>query len=104
VLSAIIGGAVYRGKALPQLYGKYVFGDWGRGDGQLFAASPSGTGQGPWRISPIRIDFPEGATGLGQLLGIGQDADGELYLLVKDPGAGPQGTSGKVYRLVAKEE
>ena len=33
------------------------------------------------------------------LLGFGQDADGELYVLVSD-NAGPTGTTGRVYQLV----
>jgi len=39
-LSAIIGGMVYQGTALPELRGGYVFGDWGRGNGHLFLALP----------------------------------------------------------------
>jgi len=100
VLSAIIGGRVYRGNALPALQGDYVFGDWGRGDGQLFVAHLIGTGKASWRITRILVELPEGVSGLGQLLGIGEDAEGELYVLVKDPGMGPQGTSGRVYKLV----
>jgi glucose/arabinose dehydrogenase len=100
VLSAIIGGMEYRGRALPALQGGYVFGDWGRGDGQLFLANIIGTHKVYWRVTQILVELPEGMTGLGQLLGIGEDAEGELYLLVKDPGMGPQGDSGRVYKLV----
>jgi glucose/arabinose dehydrogenase len=100
-LSAIIGGFVYRGKALRALELAYVFGDWGRGDGRLFAARPTDSGDGLWQVSELQVAFRNGQTGLGQVLGFGRDADGELYVLVKDPGAGPEGTSGKVYELVA---
>jgi glucose/arabinose dehydrogenase len=100
VSSAIIGGYVYRGRALPPFEGAYVFGDWGRGDGRLFAAVPPGSGSGPWTMRRIEIRFPEGMSTLGQLLGLGRDSDGELYVLVRDPGAGPQGTSGRVFKLV----
>jgi len=94
-LSAIIGGMVYRGKAIPELIGGYVFGDWGRGNGHLFVAYPRTFGL--WGISEIEIrgDFSE----IGQLLGIGQDEDGELYLLTKAPGIGASGTSGEIYKV-----
>jgi hypothetical protein len=34
------------------------------------------------------------------LLGLWQDEDGELYILTKDPGTGPVGDSGKLYKLI----
>ncbi|HEX7072074.1 MAG TPA: PQQ-dependent sugar dehydrogenase, partial [Rhodothermales bacterium] len=43
---AVVGGFVYRGTAMPELEGQYVFGDWIRGTGTLFIATPSDTG--PW--------------------------------------------------------
>ena len=101
VLSAVIGGEVYRGVALPSLSGAYVFGDWGRGDGQLFTARVRGEYKVYWQVSPLLVELPEGVTGLGQLLGFGRDAQGELYILVKDPGMGPQGESGRVYKIVS---
>src|SRR4030095_6955881 len=39
-LSAIIGGAIYRGEMFSSLHEDYVFGDWGRGNGHLFVAYP----------------------------------------------------------------
>ena len=99
-LSAIIGGTVYRGKMLPSLYEGYVFGDWGRGNGHLFVAHPPGTGKGLWKITDIEVELPDNQPGIGQLLGIGQDEDGELYLLTKDPGMGPVGQSGRLYKLI----
>jgi glucose/arabinose dehydrogenase len=94
-LSAIIGGAVYRGKAISELVGGYVFGDWGRGRGHLFVAYPPDFGFGLWEITEIPLDIE-----IGQLLGIGQDASGELYLLTKAPGMGAIGNSGSVYKIV----
>jgi glucose/arabinose dehydrogenase len=99
-LSAIIGGVVYRGKWLPQLEGGYVFGDWGRGEGRLFVAYPPSFGGHPWVVQEIQVEMDSSDTDLGQLLGIGQDDEGELYLLVKDPGVGPVGRSGRVYKLI----
>ena len=97
-LSAIIGGMVYHGKAIPELAGRYIFGDWGRGNGHLFIAYPPTLGPGSWKISEIQIEG--NAPELGQLLGIGQDENGELYLLTRTPGVGATGNSGSVYKIV----
>ena len=100
-LSAIIGGMVYRGNMFPTLYEGYVFGDWGRGNGYLFVAYPSTSGSGLWKITEIEIEMSERQSGIGQLLGISQDEVGELYLLTKDPGVGPVGESGRLYKLTS---
>jgi glucose/arabinose dehydrogenase len=98
-LSAIIGGAVYHGEVIPEVAGGYVFGDWGRGLGHLFVAYPRGFGFGLWEITEIPLE-----TEIGQLLGIGQDPSGELYLLTKAPGLGAIGNSGSIYKLVPAEQ
>ena len=98
-MSAIIGGAVYRGEMLSSLHEGYVFGDWGRGNGHLFVARPPTFGKGLWEITEIQVEVPD-QPGIGQLLGIGTDENMELYLLTKDPGVGPTGNSGKVYKLI----
>ena len=97
-LSAIIGGVVYHGKLLPALEG-YVFGDWGRGNGHLFIAHPPIFGTGLWKTKEIQTEGT-GQPGIGQLLGIGQDDNGELYLLTKAPGVGATGDSGSIYKIV----
>jgi glucose/arabinose dehydrogenase len=94
---AVIGGYVYRGEALPQLEGRYVFGDWSSSfaapRGSLFVATEDGAG---WRSAALAI---EGREGLEEyLLSLGQDSAGELYLLTTLSG-GPSGSSGRVYRL-----
>ena len=91
-LSAIIGGVVYHGEAISELQGGYVFGDWGRGKGHLFVAYPRNFGL--WEISEIPLDIE-----IGQLLGIGEDASGELYVLTKAPAVGASGNSGLVYKI-----
>ena len=103
-LSAIIGGMVYHGKAFPDLAGRYVFGDWGQGNGRLFVAHPPVLGMGSWRIEEIPVKIPGNPSGIGQLLGLGQDEDGEIYLLTKAPGTGPAGNSGAIYQLVPSNE
>jgi hypothetical protein len=85
---------------LPSLYNGYVFGDWGRGNGRLFVAYLPKSGTGLWQITEIDVRLPDNQLGIGQLLSIGTDADGELYLLTKDPGVGPVGESGRLYQLI----
>jgi Glucose/sorbosone dehydrogenases len=95
-LSAIIGGAIYRGKAIPELLGGYIFGDWGKGRGHLFVAYPPTLGS--WKM--VEIQISGNPSDLGQLLGIGQDENRELYLLKKAPGVGATGHSGSIYKIV----
>ncbi|HEY5903385.1 MAG TPA: PQQ-dependent sugar dehydrogenase [Anaerolineales bacterium] len=99
-LSAVIGGTVYSSSSLHALEGGYIYGDWGRGNGHLFVAFPPPLGAGRWRSTEIEVTPPAGQTGIGQLLDIEQWG-GELYLLVKDPGLGPVGDTGKVFRIVS---
>jgi glucose/arabinose dehydrogenase len=100
--SAAVGGHVYRGAALPQFRGRYIFGDWSahhfdEAEGVLLIARPRR--QGLWDVAELRIlDRPEGR--LGQyVLGFGEYGTGELYVLATD-NVGPAGTTGKVYRIV----
>lgn len=97
-----MGGYVYRGAALPELVGRYVFGDWSTAyevpDGHLFVASPPPGGSGPWSLAPLAIEGRNG-NGLGEyVLGFGEDTAGELYVLTSEAGF-PSGTTGKVYRI-----
>jgi glucose/arabinose dehydrogenase len=99
--AAVVGGHVYRGKALRQFVGRYIFGDWSREeeepDGSLFVAKPRK--HGLWKLQQLRIaTSPTGRLG-HYLLGFGQDPAGEMYVLTTDQ-QGPTGTTGKVYRLV----
>jgi glucose/arabinose dehydrogenase len=95
---AVIGGFVYRGRAVPGLRGAYVFGDYSgpKGVANLLAAREpsSGSASWPWQILTVRGGIPS------YLVGIGEAADGELYLLTKDV-FGPTGRTGRVLRLTA---
>ncbi|MCX6669498.1 MAG: PQQ-dependent sugar dehydrogenase [Methanothrix sp.] len=55
--TVVVGGYIYRGKALPELDGSYIFADWSsgfaRGDGTLLMASPSQ--KGLWEVKEIRV-------------------------------------------------
>jgi glucose/arabinose dehydrogenase len=103
-LSAVIGGTVYRGEAIPQLAGGYVFGDWGRGRGHLFVARPRRLGSGLWDLWEVRLQISGSPAEIGQLLGIGEAENGELYLLTKAPGTGAIGNSGALYKIVPPQE
>ncbi|MGH7324408.1 MAG: PQQ-dependent sugar dehydrogenase [Candidatus Rokuibacteriota bacterium] len=105
---SVIGGYVYHGRLNLNLRGKYVFGDFallfkfpsGPHDyGRLFVISADGPGLR--RISELMV-LPGGALSLA-LLGIGQDARGELYALGNVNGI-PFGNDGKVLRLVPAPE
>ncbi|MDP2708851.1 MAG: PQQ-dependent sugar dehydrogenase [bacterium] len=98
--AVVVGGYVYRGGAIPGLQGKYIFGDWSRSfaaaDGTILAADRQGDN---WPFMELKIDGLPGGR-LGEfLLGFGQDADNELYVLTASR-SGPSGGSGKVYRLM----
>lgn len=100
---SITGGYVYRGKALPQLTGKYIFGDWSRNfvkaDGVIYVATRGADGK--WTMDALEI---EGKTGgaIGQfILAFGEDADGEIYVLTNTSSA-LRGTNGKVWKLAAE--
>jgi hypothetical protein len=100
---SITGGFVYRGKLMPELYGKYVFGDLARIprpvriNGRLFCADLE---TGAIQALPLpqfggSATLPDGLT----VHGFGQDADGELYALVTNTSA--NGTGGIVYKLLS---
>ena len=98
---SVIGGAVYRGAALPDLQRRYVFGDFTRSfsaaDGSLFAATEHLDGS--WEFVELTIAGAEGGR-LGQFIhGFGEDAAGELYVMTEG-NLGPVGTTGRVLKIV----
>jgi len=99
---SITGGFVYRGAGIPELYGKYIFGDLAlktapvRADGRLFYSDLQA---GTINAFPLpqfggSAILPNGLT----VHGFGQDADGELYALVTNTSA--NGTGGIVYKIL----
>ena len=95
--SSIIGGFLYHGSAVPDLAGKYVFGDFSLGfaqpAGRLFYAD-----LGKGLIQELVIGDPERPLGL-YLKGFGQDNEGEIYVLASSA-LGPAGTQGVVLKIV----
>ncbi len=80
---SITGGYVYRGSALPELAGQYLYSDYCSGWLKSFS-------YGNGTASAV-TDW--GITNVGNILSFGQDAQNELYML--------SGT-GKVYQIVRK--
>ena len=68
--NSVTGGYVYRGEAVPELVGKYIYGDFGRGT--IWAAEQ--LEDGSWS-SEVLLD-----SGM-QVSSFGEDADGELYVV-----------------------
>jgi glucose/arabinose dehydrogenase len=99
---AIVGGFVYRGADLPDLQGRYVFGDWSADwqtqqplpRGSLLVADPLPAEAGSWTWRQLTIDEPRNLF----VTGIGEDATGELYVMTRGL-TGPTGLSGAVYRI-----
>jgi len=105
---SVIGGFVYRGNALPELFGRYVFGEFstifnfptGPHDyGRLLHMSGAPVQSEPRAISEFHI---VGGNSLGlAVLGMGQDADGEVYITGNRSGLPFQaGTGGMVLKVV----
>jgi len=101
VAVTIVGGNVYRGTAIPNWQGKYIFGIFsqdGNANAKIYAAdiAPGGS----WNYSQATLkEFP---ADLGQYLkSIGQDQSGEIYLLTSGQ-VGPQGSTGKVYKIIGE--
>jgi hypothetical protein len=86
---------VYRGSAIPELVGHYVFGDWSQSfaepGGKLFVAAEGEDGEWAFVLDRQLDQF---------VLSFGEDADGELYVLTTENNA-PQGETGKVWKIVA---
>jgi glucose/arabinose dehydrogenase/plastocyanin len=97
---ANVGGYVYRGEAIKELEGNYIFADWSKGfsggDGSIFAAVE---GNGEWVVRELAIANKEGGKLGLYIKGVGQDERGELYILTTE-NLGPDGNSGKVFRIV----
>ena len=102
---SITGGFVYRGEAIPELFGKYVFGDLAirgsptRVDGRLFYADLEDGTIHEFLLPQFANDqLPNGLT----VHGFGEDATGEIYALVTNTPA--NGTGGIVYKFAAVPE
>lgn len=102
---AVVGGFVYRGSEITPLKGRYVFGDFinpADGRGRLFHLATPNARPGGLQHSDIREPAVDGLDGTNLIvLGFGQDAAGELYLLTNETGV-PFGDTGEVHRIEKK--
>jgi glucose/arabinose dehydrogenase len=99
---SITGGFVYRGTAMPELYGKYIFGDLAliprpvRINGRLFYADLQTGQMNVFTLPQFGSEIlPNGQT----VHGFGQDTTGELYAMATD--TPPNGNGGIVYKLLS---
>jgi glucose/arabinose dehydrogenase len=94
---SITGGYVYRG-VHEEWDGIYFFADWSKRfdvpDGRLYAGRPNG--DGTWALEDITVGNGDWSP---FILGFGQDADGEVYVLTSET-LGPVGNLDRIYRLV----
>ena len=84
---AVVGGVVYRGPEFPHLDGRFLFADFCRGDIWSLHQPPPPEGQsaGPVSREGWRADLVLKAFNI--VSSIGKDEDGNLYVVVYQPGA-----------------
>ena len=85
---SITGGYVYRGSAIPELNGVYLYGDYCTGFIRSFTVTLGSAGDPHDWTSSLRTQGGATMTGLSSF---GQDARGEIYMVRLD---------GEVYRIV----
>ena len=107
---SVIGGFVYRGGRIAALRGRYVFGDYARrfggNNGRLMHTAArlgedndrARRNAAPAALVEFKLDG-QAAVGMS-VLGFGEDARGELYLLANATGV-PSGQTGVVLKLVS---
>jgi glucose/arabinose dehydrogenase len=99
--TVVVGGHIYRGSAMPNFNGDYIFGDWSSsfttGDGTLLIALPASNGI--WKVEELNIYGSSNGRVNAFVRSFGQDDQGELYVLTSNA-SGPAGETGKVYRIV----
>jgi glucose/arabinose dehydrogenase len=103
----VVGGYVYRGSALSDLEGYYIFGDYTKSfdngpDGSLFWAEKS-EDDDSWEWGDLQVGGMENGRLGAFVIGFGQDDEGELYVMTSDL-SGPGGDTGKVWKLVPTSE
>jgi glucose/arabinose dehydrogenase len=97
---AVIGGFVYRGAAIAPLAGRYVFGDYSGEDtpapaGHLFTLGANNQVENLVAANRAPFDLA--------VLGLAEDASGELYVMANGSG-GTGGSTGVVLKIVPPAE
>lgn len=91
----VIGGFVYRGTQIPELQGRYVFGDWGAftaPTARLFYLDTNNVSR------QFQIGLDDRPAGIW-LKGFGQDSSGELYVF-GSRALGPAGNTGVMLKII----
>jgi hypothetical protein len=96
--TAITAARMVRGSAYPALKDKLLFADWSasfrEASGQLFAAAPSEQPRTLWPFERV-------AQVASRIIGLAENGAGEIFVLTHE-GLGPTGSTGKVFKLVAR--
>ena len=102
-LGVTVNGFLYRGTAFSDLQGHLVFSIWSKTQserqGRLFYAIPAATGL--WPMGELTPGQSVDSTVGHYILGMGQDAAGELYIATSDERT-PIGQTGRVYKLIPR--
>jgi glucose/arabinose dehydrogenase len=69
---AVIGGPVYRGQAIPELYGHFVYADWCRGWVRSLRYEEG--------VVTDETDWSDDIGDVGRIVAVGSDGFGELYV------------------------
>ena len=85
--TCVIGGYVYRGSEMPELIGKYIFGD--NTSGRIWSLTENGSNSAPTVTYLCNIPPGNDYTGLASF---GLDPSGEIYAL-------QMGSNGKIWKL-----
>jgi len=102
--TAVVGGFVYQGRTMPIFHDHYIFGEMGQGDGgRLFIAAPppepaGGPVEAGWLVQELLVLDGENGRLPATLRAMGQNVDGEIFLLTGDP-ATLNGRRGQLFRL-----
>jgi len=88
--ASVTGGYVYRGSAVPELQGKYIFADYITARFWIIDIAANGTNG---TKTEITADIRSGSPSFNDISSFGEDSDGELYIC--DLG-------GQVYKIVAE--
>jgi glucose/arabinose dehydrogenase len=80
---SVTGGVVYRGRAMADLHGRFFFGDYC--SGEVFSTLTDGAVTVDLRDHSADLALTMGSS--RQIIGFGQDADGEIYVCDKVDGS-----------------
>ena len=120
--NTVVGGYIYRGAAMPDLAGNYIFGEWSSGfisgDGVLLISTPPAgydvsmyppdinniTPQDNrmWTTQEFRIDNNPNGRLNAFVRGIGEDESHELYVLTSmNSGHDPSAATGEIWKIAS---